>query len=287
MDTLKQVIDDAVFLGCESVCLSGGEPFQHPDFVQIVSHIVAHRIPCSVYTSGICLVKCLPQSIPLGILNTLRGQVTKYIVNVEAADEATYDKVMGTSFHGFGMMQQFIADAVSLGETVEAHFVPMKLNYRQIPAVVDMCNRLGVSRVSFLRFVVQGRGKNNVDALLLDDNELHESRQMMKACMQRNDVGIRMGIPFSECGTRVNCMTGTAKVLVRYDGNVYPCEAFKHDQFSHRTESLVENVLNMRLLDIYNHSPYLNDIRAQLSLFQNNDTCESCFAQFLSTIPNN
>ena len=279
-EKILDVVDDAMALGCESISLSGGEPFLHPGLVQIVNHIAKHGVQCFIYTSGICIEQSQPCSIPVKVLEALRGKVSKYIVNVEAADETTYDKIMGTSFHGFAMMKQFIAEAVEMDEVVEAHFVPMKLNYQQIPSVVEMCTELGVSRVSFLRFVAQGRGRENVKQLLLEKEEAIETKRLMNQCASNNAAGVRLGIPFSDCCHRVNCLTGTAKLNIRYDGNVYPCEAFKNEFSCNILVSEPDNVIVERLVDIYSHSKYLNEVRLMNDQFQVINTCETCVNQY-------
>lgn len=281
-EKILEVVDDAVALGCKSISLSGGEPFLHPGLVQIVNHIAKHGVQCFIYTSGICIEHGNPRFLRVEILEELRGKVSKYIVNVEAADEATYDKIMGTSFHGFAMMKQFISEAVAIGEVVEAHFVPMKLNYQQIPSIVEMCKGLGVSRVSFLRFVAQGRGRENVEQLLLEKEEAIEARRLMNQCASNNAEGVRLGIPFSDCCHRVNCLTGTAKLNIRYDGNVYPCEAFKNDQLEQIITVSVDNVNKGSLKDIYTNSQYLAEVRKEHQSYLDVNTCETCFAQYLS-----
>ena len=280
MQTVMEVVEDAVSLGCESICLSGGEPFLHPELPKIVNQIVEHNIQCIIYTSGISYVDGEPVSVPVGILESLKGRVGKYIVNVESSDEATYDKIMGTSFHGFEMMKRFISNAVAMGEVVEAHFVPMKLNYLQIPSVVEMCYELGVSKVSFLRLVVQGRGLDNVSKLLLDDTEMRETRQLMKEYMAKEVVDIRIGIPFMECDKRVNCLAGVSKLDVRYDGKVYPCEAFKNENLKHLITAEADNVKEKSLKEIYRKSDYLLQARKLLEKFQTQMTCETCMNQF-------
>lgn len=280
LQTVMEVVDDAVSLGCELISLSGGEPFLYPELPQIVNHIAGHNIQCNIYTSGICYVEGKPTSVPVGLIEGLKGKVWKYIVNVESSDEATYDNILGTSFHGFDMMKQFISDAVAMGEVVEAHFVPMKLNYQQIPSVLEMCNQWGVSKVSFLRFVAQGRGFDNVSKLLLDDTEMREARQLMKECLVNKTIDLRIGIPFIECDKRLNCLAGISKLDVRYDGKVYPCEAFKNENLKHLISFEADNVKERSLKEIYNKSEHLLQTRKLLGEFQYQKTRETCMNQF-------
>lgn len=282
LETIEEVVNDAISLGCECVNLSGGEPFVYPELVQIVRYIHGKGLMCLVYTSGIGFDNGKPAPIATHLLNEMHGVVDKYIVNVEAADELTYEHIMGTEFQGFGMMRQFIQNAVAIGEIVEVHFVPTKLNYRQIPAVVEMCKTLGVSRVSFLRFVPQGRGLENLPILLLDETEMREARLLMKESSANKIIDIRIGIPFIECDKRVNCLAGISKLDVRYDGKVYPCEAFKNENLKHLITSEADNVKEKSLKEIYRKSNHLQQARKLLGEFQTQMTCETCMNQFYS-----
>ena len=78
-------------------------------------------------------------------------------------------------------------------------------------------------------------------------------------------------------------MTSVAKLNIRYDGNVYPCEAFKNDQPTHILHAKADNVYQKRLKDIYNNSAYLQQIRDMLEKYQTFETCETCMAQYLSS----
>lgn len=279
---IKGLIDDAVDFGCSTINLSGGEPFVHPEITQIVDYIYEKGLQCYIYTSGITLSDGKPTEVSIEMLQQLIGKVTKYIVNVEAADESTYNRIMGTSFNGFAMMKQFVRTAVAQGEVVEAHFVPMKPNYMQIPDVVKMCFEIGVSRVSFLRFVAQGRGLDNEKKLKLSEEEFAETRSLMKRCEVSNSNGVRLGIPFQGCVKRVNCMTSISKLNIRYDGNVYPCEAFKNDQPQNIPHAAADNIYDKSLKNIYSNSVYLKQIRDLLEKYQTQETCETCMAQYLS-----
>ena len=146
-ETFVNVISDAARLGAKTICLSGGEPFLHKDIVKMVDFICSMGMDCYVYTSGIFLNSDGERaSLPLVMLAEIKKSVTKLIFNVEAATEHTYDKIMGT--HGcFDIMCQSIRDTVNLGICAEAHMVPMALNIQEIPDVVALCSRIGISRL--------------------------------------------------------------------------------------------------------------------------------------------
>ena len=205
--------------------------------------------------------------------------MSKLIVNIEAANEEDYNTIMGTDFGGFSLMKTTIRNAVALGIIVDAHMVPMKVNFQQIPDVVNLCIDLGITQLSFLRLVSQGRALENLQQVLLDTEELETTKRLMKEAVGRKDLKIRLGIPFKDGAKRINCLTGICKLDVRYDGKVYPCEAYKNDNLKHiGTEA--ENVNEKSLKEIYHSSTYLTQVRSLLETFQSEKTCETCMNQY-------
>ncbi len=281
LSTVKEVIDDAAELGASTVCLSGGEPFLYPELLEVVDYIHDHGLKTFIYSSGVTYVDGRPSNVPSEILKSLAGKIDKLIINVEAADSKTYDEIMGTSFGGFELMKATIQAAVEMGIVVEAHMVPMKINYKSIPQVIELCKKLGVSLVSFLRLVNQGRTIENTEQIFQTEAE-HQIIQ--NKLLEYNKVYqgyIRLGIPFMSCKNPMNCHTGTVKLDIRYDGNVYPCEAFKTGIPKGKLRSFPDNIISNRLKDIFEQSKYLQEIRALLIDFLNTKNNETCLNQYL------
>jgi MoaA/NifB/PqqE/SkfB family radical SAM enzyme len=53
----------------------------------------------------------------------------------------------------------------------EIHFIPMKKNYMQIADILEYAEIFEMDRVSILKFVPQGRGKDNKDDLLMNNED--------------------------------------------------------------------------------------------------------------------
>ena len=75
-------------------------------------------------------------------------------------------------------------------------------------------------------------------------------------------------------------MTGTIKLNIRYDGLVYPCEAFKNDLPQDFVEVRPDSVYMESLKDIYANSVYLARIRERLQEYQMIETNENCMNQY-------
>lgn len=281
VEKVKEVINDAKDLGAKLICISGGEPFLHEGLKEIVDYIKSKDLECNIYSSGIFYDGGKYSCIPMSLLEGIANSVTKLIVNYETADSVTYDKIMGTSCDGLSMLEETITSAISLGITVEAHFVPMAINYRHINSVVSRCEELGVKKVSFLRLVMQGRAKQNRSLTEISQNQMAQLMDELKALKKEKASGIRLGIPFSQSKLSCSsCHAGSTKISIRYDGLVYPCEAFKNDEPKGMVSAKPESIYDKRFADIYRDSEYLIQVRQLVAQFKSQRHCESCVNQY-------
>ena len=281
LSKIIDTIDDASSLGCTQLSISGGEPFLRPDLTEIVAHAKRKNMLVSIYTSGIYHdgTKYLP--LPLEILHELVQYNCKIIVNYEAADEVTYDLIMGTHIDGFNILKQSVKTCICLGFDVEAHTVPMCANYLQLKEIISQCMELGIKKVSFLRLVRQGRVKENESLTFLSDEQMEEVKNLIYTEQQKHPDGIRIGIPLSNCSDCLNCMAGTVKLNVRYDGKVFPCEAFKDNTsnkcFTYPPDTIYDN----SLIEIYDNDVYLAEVRTMLDMYHSACRKEKCFNQYI------
>ena len=279
-EIIKNVIDDAKSLGCKIVCLSGGEPFLHPQILDIISYIAKQQLTCYVYTSGIYMKDEVYSSLPNEYIEAIRGMVDKVIFNVEADSSALYDQIMGTDVGGFDMMKKSINDCVSSGLVVETHVVPMQVNFKHLKSIFEMCYQLGVSKVSILRLVLQGRALVNLSLVKLTGEDSREVTKLIKALKEAYKGKVRIGLPYSDSNCRIYCKAASDKINVRYDGNVYPCEVFKDDLLNAKLGCEPDNVWKDSFYDIYQNSPYLNVVRKSIDAFKKEDGDETCYGQF-------
>lgn len=279
-EIIKNVIDDAKSLGCKTVCLSGGEPFLHPQILNIISYIAKQQLICYVYTSGIYMKNEVYSSLPNEYIEAIRGMVDKVIFNVEADSSTLYDQIMGTDVGGFDMMKKSINDCVSSGLVVETHVVPMQVNFKHLKSIFEMCYQLGVSKVSILRLVLQGRALENLSLVKLTGEESREVTKLIKALKEAYKGKVRIGLPYSDSNCRIYCKAASDKINVRYDGNVYPCEVFKDDLLNAKLGCEPDNVWKDSFYDIYKSSPYLNVVRRRIEAFKKEDGDETCYGQF-------
>lgn len=278
--TILQVVDDAVALGAKTVSLSGGEPFLREDIAEIVDYIYAKGVKVRFYSSGI-YSDGKYSSIPTALLVAVKGKLDALIFNYEAVDAELYATIMGTEAANLALLNETIHRAIALGIPVEAHLVPMHCNFRQIPDVLSKLYSMGVSNVSFLRLVPQGRVLENKELVEMSVEEQEELKKIMAKCQETYQGKIRLGLPFS--AKRAACGTGSIKLTVRYDGYVFPCEAFKDGMMEINKGVKPENVKEKRLKNIYEESGYLKVVREGLQAYSGCEGNEYCYGQFIRT----
>lgn len=276
----KEVIDGAKKLGLQTVCFSGGEPFLHPDIIKMIEYVYSEGLNSYVYSSGIYMDdQGRRMSIPETILKDISKKVTKIIFNIEAAEETTYDAIMGTQGN-FLLMISSIKSAVKNGISVEGHFVPNKINKNQIKKTLELCKKLGVSKVSFLRLVVHGRAIPNREKLLLSNDELKDVTCVLHRIQVENKNTIRIGVPLLGETQESHCEAANGKLNIRYDGLVYPCEVFKNNRVDILEGKTPGSIYESGIEDIYASSDYLKTVRRLVSQFSCGDCCENCVGQY-------
>lgn len=279
-DVFKNVVVGAKKLGLKTVCFSGGEPFLHPDIVNMIDFVNEQGINSYVYSSGIYMNSLHKREpIPESILIQISNKVSKIIFNIEAAEEETYNSIMGTE-GCFDFLGESIRRTIKSGIIAEGHFVPNKLNKDQIEHTLEYCAELGVTKVSFLRLVLHGRAKDNEDRLSLSEDELLEVEHRLDKIKKSNQYNIRIGVPLSGETEEIHCEAANGKLNIRYDGNVYPCEVFKNNKVLPLANCRAGNVHNEPIDKIYFESEYLIKTRELIEKHCCNHSCENCVGQF-------
>lgn len=284
LDKFKEVVSGAKKLGLRTVCFSGGEPFLHPNIVEMIDYVHCLKLDSYVYSSGIYMDDHKDNaSIPPQLIKQISDKVTKIIFNIEAAEEDVYNTIMGTQGN-FRFMKESIKCAVENGIVVEGHFVPNKLNMNQIEKTLEMCEALGVSKVSFLRLVMHGRTISNKEKLKLTNGELKEIERTLYKIYSENKRSIRIGVPLLGETQESRCEAANGKLNIRYDGRVYPCEVFKNNRVGILEDKIPGSIFESKIEDIYQSSEYLETVRELVKQFSCGGGCENCVGQYYMNV---
>ncbi len=254
-ETLKNTIS---FLSrkCDinEISLSGGEPLLHKDIYKIVEFCAKNALKTTIYTSGVLFDEKFHEIYKENYKLLEKAGLNKIVFDLQTVNEEIYDKLMGTEGN-LQFAKSSIQNAEKFTFEKSIHFIPNKLNYLQFDKVLEFAEKSGVNELRVLRFVPQGRGRENVEQLLLNEEELRKFIKNIEKIKPKT-TKIRVGIPLLENSSHI-CTAGNDKLHIRFDGQILPCPAFK--------DINVEDIENFKSINIYNNLDELeikNDINS-------------------------
>jgi len=147
------------------VYLSGGEPFEHPDLLEIVHTAVDLAGSVIAYSSGTSRqgneISPLPRTLLIAAKATGLSRVD---LSIYAANATAHDTVTCTP-GSFAATLETARLLRSVGLPVGIHFVPIGEASEQLPLVSELALSLGVERVHVLALAQQGRASSRVHRL--------------------------------------------------------------------------------------------------------------------------
>jgi radical SAM protein with 4Fe4S-binding SPASM domain len=268
-DDCRRILEEAKTMGAKEVAFSGGEPLGWQHLGNSVSLAMNLGFRITIYTSGIT------DNFKLKAKDMHKIGVERFIFSLFGGTASTHERITRV-LGSFNVTKEAIIAAKEIGLKTELHFVPMSTNYRELRDVAILAQQSGVSVVSVLRLVPQGR------AALLSGRILNRIQNLeLKTIIQdlRNSgLTIRLGSPYNilMLNEKPGCWAAIDRLIIGPDLKVYPCDAFKRIN----AEELVENdpwsnLHKSSLIDCWNKSPYFEVVRTYLTTdFE--DPCASC-----------
>lgn len=188
-----------------------------------------------------------------------RNDTSEALRCAERASEEKHNQITQTK-NSFAITLDAIGKSIILGIPTDIHFVPTKVNYEDLPDVVELSHVLGIQNIRVLRFVPHGRGGDYASDLLPSVNDYRAFAQLVAITRRKYPGLIHIGAAFSALipGVSNACSAATGKIVVTADGFVAPCDGFKN--FDNPDSAW--SVYNRPLHDIYANSPVLCRVRA-------------------------
>ncbi len=228
--TSLQLVEEAAAIGAMKISFGGGEPTVADHFIDILTKVNNMGMHAEVFTCGISLQDNRQCSIPDDIVNYC-GELkqVKFIFSIHGATPDIHERATQTPC-SFEYLNESIEKCLRVGIECETNFVPTKINVHQFKDIVEFNRKYGLKKLSILRFVPQGRGIKNQDRLELSRAEEDQFVELLLNMRQYSDIDIRTGSPFNNIVpyNNVPCRAGISKLVVQANGNVLPCEVYKH-----------------------------------------------------------
>ncbi len=266
-----RILKEAISMGVKQVAFSGGEPLLWTGLNEAINIAKKGGLEIIIYTSG---------NVD-NVYNKLKGLkksgVKKCVFSIFGKSANLHEIVTRVS-GSFDKTLEAIKIAVQTGTTTELHFVPFSNNYYELEDIAMLGKNLGISCISVLRFVPQGRGQLLKKRVLNKLQNLELKRIIER--LRKKGVEIRTGSPYNflMLNDQPKCSSGIDRLIIGPDLRVYPCDAFKQIKAEEVVGTLAASSLNgTDLSTCWENSPFLQAVRDYLTtpFFEK---CSSCKA---------
>jgi MoaA/NifB/PqqE/SkfB family radical SAM enzyme len=128
-------------LGTRVVVFSGGEPLLRPDVFEAARLFRGNGMSLHLLTSGVLLEKCAPE---------VAAEFSRVIVSLDATTEALYQEVRGIS--ALTLLEKGVARLRRLAPAIRvtARATLHRLNFRELPRLIDHARAMALDGISFL-----------------------------------------------------------------------------------------------------------------------------------------
>jgi radical SAM protein with 4Fe4S-binding SPASM domain len=260
--------------GVAYIALSGGEPLSRRDFWEIAKRMKEREVAFSIATNGTMLTK--ENVARLKEMNCLFAQIS-----LDGANPATHNHFRGVN--SFERTVEGIKNMVESGIAVGIATTVTKLNYKEVPAIIDLAESLGAQIFMHYNFIPVGRGKEIADLDLTPEEResllntmakqigkrkislLSTAPQYSRVCDQFSAVSLTH---FDNIGQQESmkdsvkfladfvggCGTGRLYCALDYNGDITPCVFIPIK---------LGNIRNDDFLKVWHDAPELKVIRSR------------------------
>jgi pyrroloquinoline quinone biosynthesis protein E len=263
LDEWTRVLTEARELGVMQLHLSGGEPLQRRDLVEIVRHARALGFYTNLITSALGLTPDKAKQLQAAGLDHVQ-------ISIQAADAVVSDRVAGTrSYRAKIDAARMIKH---LGYPLTLNYVLHRHNIDQVEDLIALAENIGADRVELANTQYYGWAFHNRAALMPTRAQLDRIEPIVRAAIARLDGQMQILYVFPDYYSEYPkpCMGGwgSRQLTIRPNGDVLPCQAA--DQIP---GLIIENARRRSLAWVWDDSPMLNQFRGQEWM---QEPCRSC-----------
>ncbi|OGR01310.1 MAG: hypothetical protein A2511_15540 [Deltaproteobacteria bacterium RIFOXYD12_FULL_50_9] len=248
-----------------SLSLTGGEPFLRKDDLYALMDRIDHSDVLAYYdilTNGSLITEVEAQRL------AQHCKLRRVQVSLEGATAKTNDAVRGPgSFESTLSAIRLLGKA---GINVSVMITISRLNYRELPELIELAGREKVATLALERLIPEGAGENMTDQVLSSD-ELHALYEQVYALATNNSpVRVLLYRPLfaliapDDHTAGALCSAGNNALTIMPDGTVFPCR---------RLPIPIGNVLSDGFYKIWYESEVLWRLRNPLNL---SGKCHNC-----------
>jgi radical SAM protein with 4Fe4S-binding SPASM domain len=160
----RHIIDEAAACRTPLLMFSGGEPLLRPDFWEILEHAKSRGLRVAVSSNGILVTG--------DVAERLKDNQVGYVgISLDGARASTHDAARGLK-GSFDDAVEGLRNCVERGVRCGVRFTATKNNFREVPELLDLTQRLDILRFCLYWLVPSGRGRSLYRKRRLDRDEV-------------------------------------------------------------------------------------------------------------------
>jgi radical SAM protein with 4Fe4S-binding SPASM domain len=233
LPVLRRLVEEFVAVGGYGIRITGGEPLCHPDWLDLMQYSRSLGVAAIALQTNALLF----MDEHLTALQKLDFSGLSIQVSLDGATPRSHDLVRGAgAFHG---ALRGIAALVraGLGSRVTVFFTEMRHNLGELPELLELADRMGLTSVVSGSLVTCGRAS---ESTLIASPEVEQYNDLL----ERYDRDARFRELYRRIGTvaalewrtgdarRSDCCTFIENPYLTPSGRLYPCLLCHTDEFS-------------------------------------------------------
>jgi MoaA/NifB/PqqE/SkfB family radical SAM enzyme len=238
-DFLKKVVDEMVSVGTKEILFSGiGEPFLHPQIMDMVKYVKNKGLSLEIVTSGASFTKSkINELLKLGVdwltLSLSASTPETYVKLHPTQTEKIFKRIKENLIYLCKLKKR---RGVSKPHVKIVHVINSK-NYREIADMVKFAGKMKADMIRFKPIVVPNKGN---EYLLLTKKEIDEAiddgknvKMLLKKYRLKNDFKYflaymkakdsKSGFYTNELCRKIGCFVGWHFLNVRVNKKFTPC----------------------------------------------------------------
>jgi MoaA/NifB/PqqE/SkfB family radical SAM enzyme len=255
LEEIEEIAKSLPRLGTRLVVFSGGEPLLRPEVFEAARMFLARDATLHLLTSGVLLERCAPE---------VARHFSRTIVSLDATTEDLYHLVRGVT--ALTTVEKGVARLRKLAPEmpITARATLHRLNFRELPHLIDHAHAMALDGISFLPADVLSRafGRERTPqpgVLALDDMQIAEFEDLVERTIVKHRDDFASGYVAESPATlrrlpqyyaalaglapfpAVACNAPYMSVVVEADGSVRPC--FFHEAIGNVRSAPLEEIV--------------------------------------------